>query len=194
MKKRPLSTLLAVCIALAMFITPANAASTFPDVDTNAEYAATVEYVNEMEIMVGDENGNFNPNKAVTRAEMATIICRMLGETENLSTDGTVFSDVPVKHWANGYISQAASLNIISGYGDGTFGPEDIVTYEQAITMMVRALGYENEANSAGGYPDGYLSIAQNIGLLEKIGATKGMPLDRKSVAVIVYNSYHSYV
>lgn len=192
--KRVIRYLLVGLLIGVMLICPVFAVSAFPDVDENAAYAQAAEYLNEIGIMVGDNKGNFNPDKAVTRAEMATVICRMLGETESSTANGSTFADVPAGHWASGYISQAASLGIVNGYGNGNFGPGDTVTYEQAVTMIVRALGYENEAGSAGGYPDGYLSIAQSIGLLNGVNAQKGTPLDRKDVAIIVYNSYHSYV
>lgn len=186
--------LLAGILIAVMLICPVSAASAFPDVDANASYAEAAAFLSELSIMVGDEKGNFNPDKSVTRAEMAAVICRILGETEGMSADGGTFTDVPAGHWASGYISQAASLGIVNGYGNGNFGPGDTVTYEQAVTMIVRALGYENEADSAGGYPDGYLSIAQSIGLLNGVNVQKGTPLARKDVAIIVYNSYHSYV
>ena len=131
--------LLAGALAGAILICPAMAASSFPDVDEYAPYAEAVEYLKERNIMVGDNHGNFNPNKTVTRAEMATIVCRMLGETENLTISNT-FTDVPNTHWANKYIAKAAELSIVSGYGNGKFGPNDMVTYEQAVTMVVRAL------------------------------------------------------
>lgn len=71
--------------------------SVFPDVADDAPYAEAAEYLNDVGIMQGDEKGNFNPDKTVTRAEMAALICRMLGETENLAKANT-FTDVPVSH------------------------------------------------------------------------------------------------
>ena len=187
--KRILKYILVCALIGGMLVYPAFAEGPFPDVGKEAPYAEAVKYLNEIGIITGDENGNFNPNKTVTRAEMATIICRILGETENLTAGGNIFFDVPLKYWANKYISQAVSMGIVNGYGDGNFGPEDEVTCEQAVTMIVRILGYENEAKFAGGYPDGYLSIAQNLGLLNGINVKKGAFLDRKSVAIIIYNS-----
>lgn len=74
-----------IVVLLAVGILTCTAfADTFPDVDNYLEYAEAVEYVCVLGIMVGDDQGNFNPYKTVTCAEMATIICRMLGETENL--------------------------------------------------------------------------------------------------------------
>ncbi|MBD5163066.1 MAG: S-layer homology domain-containing protein [Oscillibacter sp.] len=191
--RHKIQCLLVSLLMSGFLIYPAFAASSFPDVDEYSEYAEAVAYVSEAGIMVGDDQGNFNPNSSVSRAEMATLICRMLGETEGLQTSSD-FSDVPTNHWANSYVGKAAELGIVNGYGNGKFGPSDGVTYEQAVTMIVRALDYEDEAIDAGGYPNGYLTIAQNIGLLNGIRAKKETPLDRGSVAIIIYNCYHSYV
>lgn len=172
----------------------ASAVSIFPDVDENSPYAEAAEYLNDIGVMSGDTNGNFNPDQTVTRAQMAAILCRVLGETEDLPTDGDRFTDVPSSYWANGYIVKTAELGIIGGYQDGSFKPGNAVTYEQAVTMIIRAFGYEDEASSAGGYPDGYLAVAQNLGLLNNVGSKSGKSLDRGSVAIIIYNCYHSYV
>lgn len=78
----------------ATLLTCSASAKDFPDVDSNSPYSAAIQYVSELGIMVGDSNGNFNPNGIVNRAEMATIVCRVLGQTENLSKSN-VFTDVP---------------------------------------------------------------------------------------------------
>lgn len=176
-----------------MLTAPAHAASVFPDMDEDAPYAEAVEYLNGIGIMQGDENGNFNPDKTVTRAEMAAIICRMLGETENLTTSN-IFTDVPVSHWANGYIAKAESLGIIGGYGNGRFGPSDSITYEQAVKMMVCVFGSEQEANEVGGYPDGYIAIAEENFLLNGVSSQKGDKMSRADVAIILYNYYSNWV
>lgn len=188
MKRRQLSTLLVLYMVMTILICPAKAASTFSDVDANAAYAEAAEYMNETGIMVGDENGNFNPNKILTRAEMATIICRVVGETENLSIS-SAFSDVPIDHWANRYIGKAVELNIVSGYGNGKYGPSDNLTYEQAVAMIVRALGGTEIANERGGYPNGFSSIAEEYGFLEGTSFEIGRPIPRSDVAIILYNS-----
>lgn len=179
---------MASLLAGSMLIASAQAAS-FPDVDAGADYAEAINYVSEEGIIVGDSAGNFNPDRAVTRAQMAAIICRMLGETENLKK-GNDFTDVPVSHWANGYINKAVELGIVSGFKDGTFNPSANVSYEQAITMVIRAAGGEIVAQASGGYPDGYLLAAEENGFLENISTKKGNPFPRRDVAVILYNYY----
>lgn len=187
--KHKIRCILASLLAIFLLTCSASAKS-FPDVDDYLDYAAAIDYVSELGIMVGDDQGNFNPYKTVTRAEMATIVCRMLDETENLPSS-TVFTDVPVGHWANAYIGRAAELGIVSGYGGGKFGPSDLVTYEQATTMIVRAIGAEDDAQKAGGYPNGYLAYASEYGLLDDIQAKTGEALSRADIAIIFYNYYN---
>lgn len=170
-----------------MLVCPAFAAS-FPDVDDSAAYADAVEYVSDIGLMVGDGNGNFNPDQAVTRAEMAALVCRMLEETEDLQTSNE-FSDVPETHWANGYIARAAELGIVNGYGDGRFGPSDTVTYEQALAMVINALGGQIEADIVGGYPDGYIIVAEDFGIAAGLTAIKGDTMTRAEIAIILENS-----
>lgn len=168
---------------------PTDPGTSFPDVSKSADYAAAVEYVNKLGIMVGDEKGNFNPDKIVSRAEMATIVCRMLGQTANLPK-ANVFTDVPMAYWANEYIGKAAELGIVTGYPGGKFGPSDPVTYEQAVTMIVRAIGEEDLAISYGGYPNGHWLVAYQKNLLKEVTYLWGQGMPRSAVAVLVYNYY----
>ena len=177
-------------LMVGIMICPGAAASAFPDVDENAEYAEAVAYVSEAGIMVGDENGNFNPDKTVTRAEMAVILCNMLGETENLTSDGSVFMDVPENHWANSYVVKAVELGLVTGYGDGRFGPADAVTYEQVLTMLINAYGGGDTAKDQGGYPDGYIKVASDSGLSQNVLAQKEDNLMRWQVSMILYNTF----
>lgn len=188
MKNKTISAFLASLFAISL-LTGSASAMTFPDVDSNSPYSKAIEYVSELGIMVGDSNGNFNPNNIVSRCEMATIVCRVLDETENLSKTNT-FTDVPTTHWANSYIGKASELGIVGGYGNGKFGPGDPVTYEQAVTMIVRTIGEGDRANSNGGYPNGYLLIAQEKNLLYGIQAVQGQGLSRGAVAMLLYNYY----
>lgn len=187
-----LRVLMASLMAWSMLISSVCAAS-FPDVDQNADYAEAVDYVSEQGFIVGDSSGKFNPEQKVTRAQMATIICRVVGEAENVEK-GNVFSDVPTDYWANAYIKKASSLGIITGYSNGQFKPSDNVSYEQGVTMVIRALDGAELAAEAGGYPDGFLAVADQHGFLVNIHAQRGEPLSRGDVATLLYNcAYFSF-
>ena len=164
--------------------------TSFPDVPISASYAEAVNTLHEHGIINGDNKGNFNPNSSVTRAEAAAMICRMLGMEEDAKQASTTsFTDVPTNHWANGYIAKAAEQGIINGYGNGKFGPNDSVTYAQMIKMLVCAWGYENDANSRGGYPSGYIAFAGNYGITAGISTNSGENCPRKDVAQLCYNT-----
>ena len=148
---------LAVVLAFAMVLSMGFSAFAFSDVADGTKVAEAVGILSNLKILTGFEDGTFKPDETVTRAQMAAIICRTLGyEDQAQSSMGTtVFNDVAADHWASGYINVAQAQQIINGYGDGNYGPEDLVTYEQAVKMIVSALGYDLAAQAKGGYPTG---------------------------------------
>ncbi|MEE0867508.1 MAG: S-layer homology domain-containing protein, partial [Clostridia bacterium] len=183
---------LAVVLAFAMVLS-FGAISTFAysDVEASTTTGEAVGILSNLGILSGFEDGTFRPEETVTRAQMASIIVRTLGyDSQAVSSAGsTVFSDVAADHWASGYINVAQAQGIISGYGNGMFGPEDKVTYEQAVKMIVSALGYDLIAVQKGGYPTGYLAVASAEGITKNANGRVGDPAKRSSIAILVYNS-----
>ena len=186
-----LKKVLAFVIVFTMMLGLSVSASVFPDVDDNASYAEAVTILDSLGIMYGDDNGNFRPEDTLTRAEVATVVVRALGLDDAAAgaKGATQFNDVAADHWATGYINLATQKGIISGYGDGTFGPEDPVTYEQVTKMIVAALGYTPKADNNGGYPTGYLVIASQEGIAKGAAGSNGEPAKRSTVARLVFNA-----
>lgn len=122
----------------------------------------------------------------VNRAEASKIILTMLGFKEFERTD-THFTDVPKEYWASGYIELAWQLGIINGHGDGTFKPEQKLTNEQFVKMLVCALGYEPAVT--GVYPTGYFMKATQLGITKNLDLTGTDVAKRADVAVMVYNA-----
>lgn len=122
----------------------------------------------------------------INRAEAVKIILTMLGFDETERTD-TIFKDVPKEYWASGYIHNANQMGIINGKGDGTFAPEEKLTNEQFVKMLVCALGYEPAV--IGGYPVGYFTKATNLGITGNLDLTGTDVAKRSDVAVMVYNA-----
>ncbi len=182
---------LAVVLAFAMVLSMGFSAFAYTDVTAGTKVAEAVSILSNLGIFTGFEDGTFKPNDTVTRAQMAAIICRTLGyeDQANASTGTTNFYDVPASHWASGYVNVAQSLQIVNGYGNGAFGPEDQVTYEQAIKMIVVALGYELDAQTKGGWSTGYLAVASREGISKGANGVVGSPAARGTIAVLVYNS-----
>ncbi len=189
MRNHVLGIFLCVMLMVGTLAGTASADFTFPDVADDADYAWAAELTQELGIFTGDNNGNFNPDQGITRAQCAAVVCRLLdAESDAQSMTTAAFTDVPASHWANGYIAWSYDQGIINGYGNGKFGPSDTVTYEQAIKMLMGGIGYGDAAIDAGGYPYGYLSVAEGCGFLNGVENTFGNVITRANIAVLVAN------
>lgn len=185
-----LNKVLAMLVVFMMVVSTVAFASTFSDVAETASYNTAIKVGTDLSFFTGYEDGTFKPEGEITRAEFAAIVVRMLGQEGQVegAKATTMFTDVPADHWAAGYINIAVQAGVINGYGDGRFGPEDQVEYQDAITMIVRALGYEPAIGSAG-YPTGYLTKAGELGLTSGVNGTNGVAINRGAVAQIVFNT-----
>ncbi|MBQ2897935.1 MAG: S-layer homology domain-containing protein [Clostridia bacterium] len=186
--KKILSVVLTLIMAIGI-VTPAMAYEISDDVaGTVYEEAATV--LGALGIMIGDEGG-FRPNDTVTRAEFAKIAVHALGlkDVAESSKGVTKFPDVGVNHWANGYINVATAQKIVIGHDTGLFAPEDVITYQEAVTILIRVLGHEPAALAKGGYPTGYLVTGNNIGLTKKASIEAGKGASRGITAQLTYNA-----
>lgn len=185
--KKILATLLVAAMTLTSFISVS--AASFTDVSDNDSYYEAVEILTALDLIEGYEDGSFGPDKTITRAEAAAMVVRMLG-LESAATKGeTRYTDVPATHWASGYVNVGTSQGIIAGHGDGTFAPEDPVTYEQMVKMVIYAMGFSPMADQVGQYPANVLTIAAQYNVLDKVSAKNGVAAPRKDVAQIIYNA-----
>lgn len=184
-----LKKVLALVVAFSMMLCSV-ALAAFPDVEEGADYEVAVNTLAALGIISGDDQGNFNPDNSITRAEFTKIVCEIQGLKGDANKGATPFTDVAADHWASGYINMATNLKIINGMGDGTFAPEAPVTYEQAIKMLVVTLGYAPMAADRGGYPTGHLVVAQTYGMTKNITAPAQSEAAKRSlIAQIVYNT-----
>ena len=144
--KRALSLALAAVMVLGLMIVGAGAVGVddFTDADeiTNRE---AVSVLTSLGVITGKDDGSYDPSGTITRAEMTTIICRILNGGTDPQLSSTVvntFSDT-VNHWAAGYIEFCVASGIVAGRGDGTFDPNGTVTVAEGAKMMLVALGYD---------------------------------------------------
>ena len=109
----------------------------FFDVPDNEWYAQAVGMLSSLGILRGYEKGDFRPQNPITRAEFTAVATRFAK-----ATGGTAdFLDVPGSHWAHGSIATAADYGWVSGYGDGTFGPNGNITRAEVAAIVNRMLG-----------------------------------------------------
>ena len=160
----------------------------YPELDSNAGSEVGFQRIIDYNIMQGDENGNLNLTTPVTRAEMAQLIYNTLMLQGAMSGGGPNpdFSDIPVDHWAFGAIHYCKVTGIINGMGDGTYAPYLTVTNVQALKMIVSMLGYAPLAEQDGGYPDGYMIAAENLGITNGMTVEANAPALRQDIACML--------
>ena len=182
--KKVLSLVLVLSLILGTFST---AFASFSDVVGEASEDA-VNVLEELGVITGYEDGTYKPGNIVTRAEMAVLVIKALG-LDNFVTGTNVssFTDMDGYGWAQGYIAYAQSMGVISGYGDGTFRPGNTVSYDEAATMLVAALGYTPQS-LAGTWPASYVTKAKALGILDDIVAGSH-GANRGDIAIMIYQS-----
>ena len=190
--KKIVSLVLAMSMVLSMFAS-AFAATSFSDLEKeeNVKYVSAVESLVELGVINGLPDGTYGPEKKVTRAQLAKmlVLCLGLGDSAERLDDQQIFTDVPTDEWFAGYVNAAAQAKVITGYPDGSFKPGKNVSYAEAYTMIIRALGYGNVADAEGTWPTSYMLKAVELKLnadVEGDGASDAAL--RGNVAIMLWN------
>lgn len=113
----------------------------YQDVSQNEWYYNYVAFVSMHEIFNGYPEGDFRPGREMTRAEVVRVLYAMEGEPEAEPTDE--YSDVPQNEWYAEEVAWASSVNVVSGYPDGTFKPQLSVSRQDFIAMLYRYAQYK---------------------------------------------------
>ena len=120
---------------------------TFKDVKKNDWYYEAVEYVANKGLMNGTGNDEFTPDANTTRGMIVTILYRLEGSPEvSMST----FTDVANTEYYAKAVAWAEKNGIVNGYGEGKFGPNDVITREQLAAIMYRYSNYKKYNTSVG--------------------------------------------
>lgn len=190
--KKLLSLLLAVAMLFSLAV-PSVFAADFSDVPESYQYYDSVQSLVARGIINGYDDGTFKPEGNITRGEFAKMIIYALGLSDLAATPVTEtgFPDVAPEHWAASVIKIAHDMGIINGFDDGTFKPDENVTYDQALKMTICAK-YDRLGEIAlknGGYPSGYRKVANSYGFIK--GITDGVyesAAMRGTIAKLIYN------
>ena len=187
-----LTRVLALVLTFAMMISTVAMAATFADIEEGSTYAEATSVLADLGILKGYEDGTFGADKVITRAEVVAVVNRLQGLSDAAKAAGgaTQYTDVPSTEWYAGDVNLATQMGIISGDGNGLFRPNDQVKYEEAVKMIVAALGYNQEyVLKRGGWPTGYLVIATEAEISKGMSAGAGDPAYRGIVAKLAYNA-----
>ncbi|MCR3955300.1 MAG: S-layer homology domain-containing protein [Gudongella sp.] len=176
--KRILSLALALTLLLGMAI-PATAAS---------PYQKEGDFLKDLGVLQGDLQGNLMLEQGLTREQMVVLISRLYGEEDDAKTyvANNTFPDLkPTHSFYIPYILWARDEGLIQGDNNGKFGIEQGVTVQQFQTVLLRALGYNEEAKDWHGVP----AFAQSIGIMKGLSFSKDATLNRGQVAAMVVNA-----
>ncbi len=186
MKKRILAMLLAAAVCFGAFGYALPAAQAFSDV-TDADTATAVAVLAGMGIVSGYSDGLYHPGDILTRAQFSklAVLAENHGDQLTQSAYRSLFSDVGSKHWAHSYVNLAYTEGLVNGYGNGTFGPDDPVTVGQAVTIILRLLGYTT-SDIGPFWPEDYMAKASDLGLLAGITKSSGENLNRGEAALLI--------
>ncbi|HHY96433.1 MAG TPA: S-layer homology domain-containing protein [Acholeplasma sp.] len=183
--KKVLSLVLVIAMVLSSFSFAF--AANFEDVE--GDYEEAVNVLTALGVVTGYEDGTFRPERIVTRAEMAKLIVEILGYGDLVAGSASNFADTQ-GHWADPWIALAAGRGLVIGTGDGNFTPDRQVSYDEAITMVVRALGYTDDSNELKGmtWPTNFKVKASELDLLDGVKTLAG-GADRGGVAQLLFNA-----
>ena len=184
--KRALSLGLTAAMISGLMVMGSSAAS-YADV-TSENNVEAIEVLEAVGIMIGDENGNFNPDQNVTRNEMAVVMSNLMEYNVASYKDTSPFTDVP--SWAEPYVAACWTNGITAGYSDTIYGGSDTVTTAQAALMLMKALGYFQYASDFGS--DWQLATTRQGNAIDLfVGVDSGVTqaMTRNDVAQLVLNT-----
>ena len=175
--------------ALIFSCVPAVFAREYQDVEASNPAKDEIDILSDIGVIVGTSENEFSPDENVTREQMALLLFRlMLNKADGGRVNTSPFTDLYDDTYS-GAISWANASGYILGTSDTTFEPMEGITLQDAMTMLVRALGQSSESMNKG-YPWTYIDAAIKLGLdrgLENLSYTE--TLTRGETAIILYNA-----
>ncbi len=151
------------------------------------------ELLSDLSIMQGDPNGDMRYGDRVSRAECAKIVVAMskYRDSVNMDSKRSAFKDVTAEHWAAPYATVGIKYGLFKGYFDATFRPDNTVTYEEAITMLLRVLDYTDD-DLGNDWPYDQIDMAKKLGMLDGVTKSVGQELTRRDISKMVYNTLYA--
>lgn len=197
MQKRFLTATLAIFLSLLTLSSSALAA--FIDVPKSHPNYVSIDYLQKNNIVKGNPDGTFAPERVVNRAEALKMIFEAAGIVPDQTSKESTFPDVKSGDWFHKYVELARRLEIVKGNPDGTFAPARSVNRAEMLKMMLETYRFNQKDWAAqtmfsdvnkDNWFAAYVNYAGHIGLVQKDENGKVFPeqnLTRGQVAEIIY-------
>ena len=201
--KKFLALVLAMMMAFSLMVTvnAKDITADFTDAESvTEEFQTAVDVTNGMGILKGYEDGTYKPKNNIRRSEMTALVYRLAtgdakDESNEIHKNYVTFKDVATNDWFAGYVGYCQNAELIKGDGAGNFMPNRDVTGYEALAMILRAMGYDQNHEFEGtGWQVRVGSIATQRGILDNINntnyaATLSMPATRELVAEMIFQA-----
>ena len=161
----------------------------FSDIKNNKD-RNIAETLNSLGFLSGTSVNEFGPDEKITKAEFVSAVIKMLNFGDFEMTPVVYFKDVPLENENANYIAKACALGIILCNEEKIFMPSRAISFNEAVTILVRAAGYGVIAETTGGYPTGYISRASYLGIGEASDVSDVNTLTRMEAARLMYNTF----
>ena len=161
-------------------------AAGFPDVKKDSYLEEAIGVLSSYKVIQGYPDNSFKPDRIVTRAEMAKVVTVAAGFHEYSKNMTSVYEDMH-GHWAESYVELADVLGIVKGISPSTYGPDNLIKFEEAYTMILRLLGYTDES-LIGNWPSNYHEKALELNLFENINANVEFA-SRRDISIMLFNA-----
>ncbi|MBR0089742.1 MAG: hypothetical protein IJP94_07890, partial [Clostridia bacterium] len=191
MLKKLCSALLALSMLIGVF-TSLNVMA-YDDLSTSSQNTAA-SLVTALGIMEADSSADFGSKTIVTRGQFALYVTRLLKYSVSKASAGAKgsFDDVDISTEQGAAVQLLADMGAVSK-GAREFNPNVGINYNEAVRMLLSALGYDIMAQNNGGYPSGYTRVASDNKLNDGLGGISTTALTKPEVAVILYNALFVY-
>ena len=173
-----------------------NSSSVYPSDVINTTLAKPVIWLVDNKIVDGYDDGLFHADWNITRAQFAKMMLIATNNQNDMASYSSrnTFSDT-TSHWAHDYIEVAAAKGFINGYGDGTFKPDDNVSYVEAVAIFCRMRGISVN-DSAAAWPNNYIQQARLSNLYAQTQTVTNWttadwnePASREDIAWLLYRN-----
>ena len=183
MIKKIISAIISVMLLLSFSAANCFADTESPYVKINSDLSPAEALV-DAGVLEGYQDGELHLENFLTRTEFTKLIIAAFLPNES-ETAPVEFSDIADDFWGKPYIAQAVAAGVINGFEDNTFRPDDKVTYEQAIKIVIRMLQGYDYAN----YPVDYIQAAIDKGIADGMTSVIGESITRNEAVSLIYNA-----
>ncbi len=154
-------------------------------------YEQECEFLAALGIINGKQEGVYGGGDYLTRAEFAKIMVNTLN-VRLITAGEPIFTDLDLSDPLSDYVYTAYENGLVSGYGDGRFGPNDNVLYQEACVMLCRLLNYDKKIYKNDNYPSNYIQALSSEMSLKRVSGAYSQPLTRGNAAILVYEALNA--